>query len=83
VSELTAAADAAAASSLPLDDLAMMSGQKLPQYLLTNGERESVAAFYERAAPHVPRNTESWTKAAAAIRAGKMPESYQYAQARR
>lgn len=83
VAELTAAADVAAASAVPLDDVAMMSSQKLPQYLLTHGERESVAAFYERAAPHVPRNTESWTKAAAAIRAGKMPEFYHYAQSRR
>ena len=83
VTELTAAADAAEASTVPLDDVAAMSSQKLPQYLLSHGERESVAAFYERAAPSVPRNTESWTKAAAAIRAGRMPESYQYAQARR
>ena len=83
VTELAAAADAAESSTVPLDDVAMMSSQKLPQYLLSHGERESVAAFYERAAPHVPRNTGSWTKAAAAIRAGTMPESYQYARARR
>lgn len=83
VSELTAAADAAAVSARPVDELATMASQKLPQYLLTHGERESVASFYERTAPHSPRNTESWTKAAAAIRAGKMPEFYQYNQSRR
>ena len=60
-----------------------MSSQKLPQYLLSHGEREAVAEFFERAAPHVLTNTEAWTRAAAAIRAGKMPESFQYAQARR
>lgn len=83
VVELAAAADAAATSTLPLDDLAGMSSQKLPQYLLSHGETETVAAFYERTAPHVPRNTEMWTKAAAAIRAGTMPAFFQSSQARR
>jgi hypothetical protein len=52
--------------------------QRLVNYLLKAGERESVAEFLEKSAALRPRDRERLLKDAAAIRAGKMPLSYQH-----
>lgn len=56
---------------------------RLAEYLLRVGERESVAAFIESAAARIPEERERLLKDAARVRAGVMPLSYQYAEARR
>ena len=56
---------------------------RLVEYLLREGERESVADFLEKSAERVRRERERLLKDAAQIRAGVMPLSYQYAEARR
>jgi beta-lactamase regulating signal transducer with metallopeptidase domain len=52
---------------------------ELPYYLLKYGERDSVALYFERTGQAMsdPSQKASTLAAAAAIRAGKMPESYQ------
>jgi beta-lactamase regulating signal transducer with metallopeptidase domain len=82
VARLTAAADALEANTVSLEDLARMAGQNLPHYLLERGERDSVASFYERAAPHMGGRAEPWKDAAASIRSGVMPRNYQTTKAR-
>jgi beta-lactamase regulating signal transducer with metallopeptidase domain len=52
--------------------------QRLANYLLKEGERETVAVFLERSADLRPAEREQLLKDAAAIRAGKMPASFQY-----
>jgi hypothetical protein len=51
--------------------------QRLAHYLLKEGERESVAEFYEAVARLKPPSRERLLKAAAAVRDGRMPENYQ------
>jgi len=51
---------------------------RLGNYLLNSGERESVAYFYENLARYRGLGGEGLVKSAAAIRAGMMPEGYQY-----
>jgi hypothetical protein len=51
---------------------------RLGNYLLNWGERESVAYFYDNVARYQGLRGEYLVKAAAAIRAGLMPEGYQY-----
>jgi hypothetical protein len=50
---------------------------RLMNYMLKEGERESVAEFLERSAELRPVDREQLLKNAAAIRAGRMPASYQ------
>lgn len=65
----------ATAVVIPLDS-------RLTDWLLKDGERESVASFFDRAAQLRPLERARLTKDAAAIRAGQMPESYQYRMTR-
>ena len=51
---------------------------RLVNDLLKAGERETVAEFLERSAALRPAAREQLSKDAAAIRAGKMPMSFQY-----
>ena len=57
--------------------------QRLAEYLLRAGERASVADYLEKTADRFPIERERLLKDAAQIRAGVMPMSYQYAEARR
>jgi tetratricopeptide (TPR) repeat protein len=50
---------------------------KLTNYLLKEGERESVIAFFEEFAKISPTHRDRVLEDAAAIRAGRMPRSYQ------
>jgi hypothetical protein len=52
--------------------------QRLATGMLKRGERESVAQFLDRYAQLNESQRDQLTKSAAAIRAGKMPEFYQY-----
>ena len=56
---------------------------RLVEYLLRAGERESVAEYLEKSADREPMERDRLLKDAARIRAGEMPLSYQYAEARR
>lgn len=56
---------------------------RLVEYLLREGERESVAAFLEKAAASIAADRERLLNDAAQIRDGVMPMAYQYAEARR
>ena len=56
---------------------------RLAEYLLRAGERESVAAYLEQSADRFPLERDRLLQDAAHIRAGVMPLSYQYAEARR
>lgn len=56
---------------------------RLVEYLLREGEREPVAEYLEKSAERFPPERESLSKDARQIRAGVMPVSYQYAEARR
>ncbi|OFW07155.1 MAG: hypothetical protein A3H96_01755 [Acidobacteria bacterium RIFCSPLOWO2_02_FULL_67_36] len=56
---------------------------RVVEYLLRKGERESVAEFLEKSADRFPTERERLLKDAGQIRAGVMPQSYQYAEARR
>ena len=51
---------------------------RLVNYLLKAGERDSVATFLEKAAAMNAPRKEQLLKDATAIRAGRMPMSYQY-----
>ena len=57
--------------------------QRLVNYLLTAGERESVADFLERAASFELYERDQLLTDAKAIREGRMPASYQYSVASR
>jgi hypothetical protein len=59
-----------------------MLEQRLANYLLKYGERESVARFYERSADLRPADRQQLLEAAADIRAGINPASYQRMMAR-
>jgi hypothetical protein len=55
-----------------------VAAEKLANDLLDAGERESVAAFYDAIAPQFANDLKAtYEQAAAAIRAGRMPASYQ------
>jgi hypothetical protein len=56
---------------------------RLVEYLLRAGERASVAEYLEKSAERYPPERDRLLKDAAQIRAGVMPLSYQYAEARR
>ena len=56
---------------------------RLAEYLLRAGERASVAEYLEKSADRYPSERDRLLKDAAQIRAGVMPMSYQYAEARR
>lgn len=56
---------------------------RLAEYLLRAGERDSVAEYLEKSAERFPAERDGLLKDAAQIRAGVMPLSYQYAEARR
>ena len=56
---------------------------RLVEYLLRAGERESVAAFLEKSAELSAPERDRLLADAASIRQGVMPQSYQYAAARR
>ena len=80
VRRLTMATTAAATAPAQADSVTGISAgaTRLTHDLLTAGERESVAAFYDA----VSKNVEPWQRrvfedAAAAIRAGRMPREYQ------
>ena len=57
--------------------------QRLAEYLLREGERASVADYLEKTAERFLVERDRLLKDAAQIRAGIMPRSYQYAEARR
>jgi hypothetical protein len=56
---------------------------RLAEYLLRAGERASVAEYLEKSAERDLPERDRLLKDAAQIRAGMMPMSYQYAEARR
>jgi hypothetical protein len=56
---------------------------RLVEYLLREGERESVAEYLEKSADRFPPERDPLKKDAALIRSGVMPPSYQRAEARR
>ena len=56
---------------------------RLVEYLLRAGERASVAEYLEKSAERYLPERDRLLKDAAQIRAGVMPLSYQYAEARR
>ena len=56
---------------------------RLVEYLLRAGERASVAEYLEKSAERDLPGRDRLLKDAAQIRAGVMPLSYQYAEARR
>jgi hypothetical protein len=56
---------------------------RLAEYLLRAGERESVAAYLKASAERFLSERDRLLQDAAHIRAGVMPQSYQYAEARR
>ena len=56
---------------------------RLVEYLLREGERESVAAFLEKSAELSIPDRERLLKDASQIRQGIMPHAYQYAEARK
>lgn len=62
-----------------LDGDAQAGQPRLCNYLLTAGERESVAEFYERSSKFAQPNAKLLVDAAKAIREGRMPMGYQYA----
>jgi hypothetical protein len=51
---------------------------RLGNYLLSSGERESVAVFWDRLSKFQDGRGDSLAEASAAIRAGRMPIGYQY-----
>jgi hypothetical protein len=57
--------------------------QRLVEYLLRAGERESVAAYLEASADRFPAERARLLEDARHIRTGMMPLSYQHAEARR
>lgn len=66
------------ARSTPHGLVDRMGHQPLLHALLDAGERETVAAFYDAIALHDDERLNSaYTKAATAIRSGRMPETYQ------
>lgn len=72
-----------APASEPLATASFMAlDYRLTDWLLKDGERESVASFFDKSAQLRPRDRARLTKDAAAIRAGRMPESYQYRMTR-
>jgi beta-lactamase regulating signal transducer with metallopeptidase domain len=77
----------AASASLSGDDrvtgLVSMAQQRLTNYLLKAGERETVADFFETVSNHAGPLAQSFTESARAIREGRMPSSYQHAMASR
>jgi hypothetical protein len=52
---------------------------RLVKYLLKAGERDAVIEFYERMAALKVRDSEDLLESARALRAGRMPLSYQMA----
>ena len=56
---------------------------RLVEYLLREGEREPVAEYLEKSAERFPPERDRLLKDAGQVRAGFMPLSYQYAEARR
>ena len=72
------AASVAPSSSRLERTTAVVTAQQLTNYLLKLGEREAVADFLERSAKLRTWSSEQLLRDAAAIRAGKMPLSYQY-----
>jgi hypothetical protein len=56
---------------------------RLVEYLLRAGERQSVAEYLERSAERSPSERDQLRKDAAQIRAGVMPQAYQFAEMRR
>ena len=77
-----------AAGAAPMSDARRYASQfglrgRLVEYLLRAGERASVAEYLEKSATRYPPERDRLLKDAAQIRAGAMPLSYQYAEARR
>jgi hypothetical protein len=56
---------------------------RLVEYLLREGERESVAQYLEKSAERFPQERAGLLSDAQRIRAGLMPMAYQYAESRR
>jgi hypothetical protein len=52
---------------------------RLANYLLKDGERGTVAAFYDKLAKVPGPQQQQFGEDATAIRNGRMPKSYQYA----
>jgi hypothetical protein len=74
--------EASSLSPAPFDDGQRFSSTpleyRLVNYMLKNGERETVIEYLERGATHRwPARRDEMLRAAAAIRAGRMPEHYQ------
>jgi hypothetical protein len=76
-----------AATTAPIPDARYTFHQglrgRLVEYLLREGERETVSEYLEKSAERFQPERDQLLKDAAQIRAGVMPLSYQYAEARR
>lgn len=81
VAHMRTAADAPVSD--PGNSLQFSLRGRLVEYLLREGERESVAEYLEKSAERSPPERDRLMKDAGQIRAGMMPPSYQYAEARR
>lgn len=69
-----------AAQPLSLETSSPLSLVTVPHKLLEAGERDSVADFYEAVAANLPDPGDTYQAAAAAVRAGRMPATYQRAR---
>ena len=84
----TAVAHMRTAGAAPVSDAGRYTSRsalrgRLAEYLLRAGERASVRSTLEKSAERSPVERDRLLKDAAQIRAGVMPMSYQYAEARR
>jgi tetratricopeptide (TPR) repeat protein len=61
----------------PERDYLLAGSTRLASYLLREGERESIVAFYERLAELNPAGRDRWLADANAVRNGQMTGSYQ------
>lgn len=77
VTHLRAGADAVEAANIINPDPANLR-LRLTNYLLKDGERESVAEFYERVSKFPGPQQKDFSESARAIREGRMPMSFQY-----
>jgi beta-lactamase regulating signal transducer with metallopeptidase domain len=81
VAQLQAAAASIAGGDLRETSFPSME-YRLTNYLLKDGERDSVASFFEQVSKVPGPDQQRFDKAAKAIRAGEMPEQFQRAMTR-
>jgi hypothetical protein len=78
VTHLGAGANVVSGGDTP-GNLGLSLQSRLTNYLLKDGERESVAEFFEKVSKVAGPNQQEFADAAKAIREGRMPRGYQYA----